>query len=353
MNKIRILSYDEEKKLSLEERKAYIEELSKNILSYSEEANLSADQRKEYYKKLREFLKDSPQKTTRKLHLLFAEILNKTLIRPVINNIKGYELEITGRENIPVGIPVVYASTHQDYNDHFSAVLSIPEHVEILNTNTVTPNFKFLMWFNGIVYVDRNQDWSRFGSKLSLMEDITKGKSILMFPEGTYNCSPNQLILPIHSGVFDIARKTGAPVIPMVQEYTYDDEEVDYKKRVQYCHVQFGKPIYVKEDDNIEEKKQEYLEQVSTIRYNLREKKGILKRSELSERAYYNYLQSRKDTWESIDVKIDDERKTIYGYNEQDNKYKYINDAEVDEEGKILQPEMLRVPNTSLNKKHI
>lgn len=66
------------------------------------------------------------------------------------------------------------------------------------------------MGTNGIIYVERNSDLSRFESKIKLMHLLAHGKSVVVFPEGTYNCSPNKLHLPLHSGVIDMALKMGS-----------------------------------------------------------------------------------------------------------------------------------------------
>ncbi len=302
------------------------------ILSYNQEKELTIEERRNYYEALRNYLKNIKVSLPEQILTKLREALNKHLIREAIDLIKGYELIVTGRENIP-SRPVIYASTHQDYNDHFNAVLSIPDHAIILNTNTVTPLFKFIMGFNGITYVNRSLAEERFKSKLQLMKHVAKGKSIIVFPEGSYNCSPNKLLLPIHTGVIDIARKTGAPIVPMVQEYTYYPDVDDFKKIAKSCHVHFGTPIYVHVEDDLHEKKEQLIEQLATIRYRLLEEKGLFRREDISNMEYRNFLKSRLDTWRSIKVDYNIEKQSIYGYGDEKYLFTHINAVPINDNG--------------------
>lgn len=317
------------------------------VLSYEEEKKLTLSEKKEYYKNLREYLKSKKSTQVKKLYLGFCEKINGSFIRSVIDKIKGYKLYIEGAENIPDNTPVIYASTHQDYNDHFNVVLSIPDHAIILNTTTVTPLFKFLLGFNGIEYVDRTSSESRFNSKMNLMEYLSKGKSVVIFPEGTFNCSPNELVLPIHSGVIDMAKKMNVPIVPLIQEYKYDPNSSNYKKNVIECHVKFGKPIYVAPEDCLDEnnnesfeaKKEELVEQFASIRYELMERKGMFERKKTSIKEYINFVLARYKTWKSCNVDIDEERKTIKGFADEKYLFTYINDVKYDENNEYVKKE--------------
>lgn len=45
---------------------------------------------------------------------------------------------------------------------------------------------------------------------------IEKGASIIMYPEGTCNKSPNDMIGGLFPGIYDVAKASGAPVAPIV-----------------------------------------------------------------------------------------------------------------------------------------
>ena len=67
-------------------------------------------------------------------------------------------------------------------------------------------------WLNGVMLVDRLNKESRIASKKKMIKAIELGASVLMFPEGTWNKSPNLLSEKLFPGFYDIAKETGAPI---------------------------------------------------------------------------------------------------------------------------------------------
>ncbi len=311
------------------------------ILSYKEESLLDIEDLKKYYQSLKAYLVSKKFNVAKSTYLHICESLNYKKVRKVIDTKKGYDLYIYGIENIPSG-PVIFASTHQDYNDHFNVVLSIPEHIIILNTKNVTLKFKLLMAVNGIVYVDRTSDLSRFNSKIELMHYLAQNKSVVVFPEATFNCSPNKLHLPLHKGVVDIAKKMQVPIVPLIQEYTYDEQDATIKNVIS-CDVAFGKPIYVSYQDSKDEKINELSAAFSTIRWNLIEKKGDFQRVNISIQEYINYVLSRIDGWSKTKVSIDDERQMIYGVSDDFYLFHHANDIPFDEHGLLPTQEVIKL----------
>jgi len=299
------------------------------LFSYEEEKKLTIQEQKEYYIFLKEFLKKAHEPNSKKILNKIREVLNKKIVRDIIDEIKGYELEITGQENI-LKKPVIYATTHQDFYDHFNIVLSIPDHAIILNNINVSKIVKLAMNINGIQYVNRDDYVSKYNAKINLMKYISKGKSIVIFPEATYNCSPNKLVLPFHSGVIDISRKMQTPIIPVVQEYLYENNKV--KK----CFVHFGYPIKVEYDDNKLEKKEELRESFATIRYNLIEKKGLYSRNSINESEYIDYLTSKLKLLELVHSSYEIEEKSIYDYNNEFYQYFPLNAVDIEKAQKKL-----------------
>ena len=95
-----------------------------------------------------------------------------------------------------------------------------------------------------------------------MMTVLLKGYSIIIFPETTWNLSPNLLHLPFNYGFLDVAQKTGKPVVSMVIEYTYNTSKPI--ERITNVHIRYGKSIVVGENDNILDKLEEYKERIST-----------------------------------------------------------------------------------------
>lgn len=91
---------------------------------------------------------------------------------------------------------------------------------------------------NGVVWVDRKNKNSKTSSKEKLIHLAKSGQSLCIFPEGTWNMEPSKPVLPLYWGVIDIAKTSGIPIVPVCMEYK------------EKCYVKFGKPIYMKEDED-------------------------------------------------------------------------------------------------------
>lgn len=88
--------------------------------------------------------------------------------------------------------------------------------------------------FNGVIYVDRDDKECRKRAKQKMIRLLQNGGNIMIYPEGTWNFSPNQLVLPLFRGIADIAAEAKAVIVPF-------GLEVDDKTNTYY--VVIGDPI--------------------------------------------------------------------------------------------------------------
>lgn len=75
-----------------------------------------------------------------------------------------------------------------------------------------------------------------------------------MFPEETWNLTVSKPMIPLYWGIIDIAQETNVPIIPLVMEFRKND-----------CYVQFGLPIYVRENDDKKNKINELTDCMETF----------------------------------------------------------------------------------------
>ena len=179
---------------------------------------------------------------------------------------------------------------------------------------------------------------------------LLKGKSINVYPEATWNCTPSKLHLPFYIGIIDIAKTTGAPIIPVVQEYTYDQSKLDGKSHVKKVNISFGKPIYVDVKDDRIEKLKDFDEEFSTLRWNLIEGKGMYKRQDLPNRLYTDYIKARIHDWRIPKNDILEERKQVYKSDDDFYLFHHVNDVDFDDEDNFLPTEYVRRLNKIHNK---
>lgn len=309
------------------------------VLSYEEEATLSKDMLLNYYKELKEYLINTPFEMLSAGSFTTCEKLNK-VIRPLLKQVCGYETIVDGYN--PEGLVGIYAHTHQSKYDHINFVTSNPNHTILLNSEVLANIYKFVLNLNGVVYMNKLSKDSRAKAKLEMIKVLLNNKSVTMFPETTWNCSPNKLFLPSRFGIVDIAKKTGLPIIPVVQEYEYNEEKKDGKERVKKVHVRYCEPIDIHPFDNNIEMMEKYKEAIATTRWNLISEKGIYSRNEVSNKEYSNFLKGKIRNLKKAGIDIDVERQGIFLSDSDFYLFHHINDVECDEKDNLLSTKYVR-----------
>ncbi len=320
------------------------------ILTNKEEQQLSKEELLEYYKELREYLKNTPIENLTKGALTVCPKIN-SIVQNVLFNCCGYKIVAdyydpkTGRyvpyeesgADIIDGFVAIYAHTHQSKMDHVNFIATNPNHTILLNSCVLSEFYKKVLAINGVYYVDKTSRESMHNAKTEMIRCLLHGVPVVIFPESAWNCSPNKLLLPFRWGIIDIAKKAQMPIVPVVQEYTYDDDKQDGRERVKKVHVRYGRPIYVSElDDNLE-KLEEYREAIVSMRWDLIEEKGLFSRQDIDDFYYANYMKGIIRNLKNAGIDINAEREGIFLANDEFYQFHHINDVPVDENG-VLQP---------------
>jgi len=303
-----------------------------------------------YYEELRKYLAKCEYKNHNENFMKVREKMN-ILIKKLLGKIFKYDVNIEGLENIPEGA-VIYASSHQDFNDILNSIYANPNHALTLNASTVKDIIKKLLFFNGAIFVDRDSKESRNDAKIEMQKSLAKGRSINMYPEATWNCTPSKLHLPFYIGMMDMAKRMGVPVIPVVQEYIYDESVMDGKSHIKSVTIKFCEPVYVSVCDNIYEKLEEFDEIFSTARWDLIERKGEFSRSDITNKNYTDYIKARIHDWRIPGNDIVEERKQVFGSEDEKYVFTHVNDVPFDENDNFLPTEHVR-KLIALNKKHL
>ena len=290
-----------------------------------EENNVTSGQLDTYYDELCKYARGRKLTNTTYGAITIAPKL-KGITNIVADNLTnvlaGGEVEkiSDGQENIPDG-PVIFAHTHQGILDNFSWIPVTPKHAIILHSNVVKKFLIALQLNTGLILINKGDTQSRRNAKLDMIKLLLNGHSIAFFPESAWNLSPNKLHLPMNFGFIDIAKKTGTPIVPVVDEYTYDS--FAEKERIKRIHIRFGKPIRVMRTDSLKEKLEEYQEAISTIRWSLFEEKGVFIRNEISNSEYMNFIKGNLKNLKMGGIDVNIEQK--YSWNSEDEFYVFHN----------------------------
>lgn len=204
-------------------------------------------------------------------------MLFKDLIRPVLSLIASFRVPYKVIVEQPchplLGKPVIYAVNHFCFADTPIMGRITPKRSYIL-LGKQRLGFSDWLYFilNGVIFVDRKDGEDTAASKQAMMAYLNKGRSIVMFPEGTWNLTENQPMLPMKWGIIDIAKETGAQIVPTVLEYDREQKK---------CLVRFDNPMVFSPEDSKAEAIAALRDTMATMRWDFWERNGTFSRKKL------------------------------------------------------------------------
>jgi 1-acyl-sn-glycerol-3-phosphate acyltransferase len=157
--------------------------------------------------------------------LLLIPILGRKAHRPMMAVYKfwsafffiaaGIRVKVFHRERLFQNLPAIVVCNHCSNMDMFIGAYSQPINIKPLAKVQLKkmPLLGFL--FSTVcVLVDRSSKESRERSSRAMREELQRGNSIFIFPEGTRNTS-NQPLNAFYDGAFRFAIESGYPVVAL------------------------------------------------------------------------------------------------------------------------------------------
>lgn len=206
-----------------------------------------------------------------------AIMLFKDLIHPVLSLIASFRVPYKVIIEQPCRSlqeePVIYVVNHSCFADTPIMGRITPQRSYILLGKQRLGISDWLYFIlNGVIFVDRKDKEDTAASKLAMTAYLSKGRSIVMFPEGTWNLTDNQLMLPMKWGVIDVAKETGAQIVPTVLEYSQEQKK---------CFARFGEPMVMSPEDSKAEAMSALRDTMASMRWGFWERNGLFSRAEL------------------------------------------------------------------------
>ncbi len=206
-----------------------------------------------------------------------AIMLLKDALHPLLNVIVSiyvpYKVLIEKNGDTKVGKPVIYAVNHFCFADTPIMGMIVKNRAYMLIGKQRLGLSDWLYFqLNGVIFVDRKDREDTLASKKAMEEYLTKGRSVIMFPEGTWNLSENLLMLPMKWGIVEIAEEAGVPIVPVMLDYDREKKE---------CVVRFGKKIFFDKNSDKALGIRVLRDALATMRYECMEHKGVYKRSDI------------------------------------------------------------------------
>jgi 1-acyl-sn-glycerol-3-phosphate acyltransferase len=126
----------------------------------------------------------------------------------------GVRLDIRGAEKIPKGRAVVFMPNHQSNCDPPAVLCAIPPVLILAKREFFrVPVLGRAMRLHGFIPVERKNRERAIQAVEKAAESLKAGYSFLAYPEGTR--SPDGRLQTFKKGVFMMAIKAGAPIVPI------------------------------------------------------------------------------------------------------------------------------------------
>jgi 1-acyl-sn-glycerol-3-phosphate acyltransferase len=192
----------------------------------------------------------------------------------VYNRINHLELQIIDDKRQIGKKPVIYACTHIGFSDAmllFDAIdapcwafAGDPE-------STINTFFGWMLEKNGVIWVDTYDKEDRKSAKKLAVQLLKQGENLMIFPEGAWNVTENQIVMKCYCGTAMMAMETGADIVPIAIE--------QYGKK--FC-VNIGKNIGYDEYGSDAQVFTEHLrDTLATLKWEIWERFPITARNEL------------------------------------------------------------------------
>ncbi|ONI40306.1 hypothetical protein AN639_04645 [Candidatus Epulonipiscium fishelsonii] len=156
----------------------------------------------------------------------------------------GTEVVATGIENLPKSGPVVYISNHKSLFDGPVLATLIDDPLVFIGKDEVKKIPIINSWFAGIggIYIVREDIKQSLEAILKGVDELNKGYSIVIFPEGTRG--KNIGLEPFKSGSFKLPIKAKVPIVPIaIQNTPMVYEANGHKIKKAKVYVNIGKVI--------------------------------------------------------------------------------------------------------------
>lgn len=127
----------------------------------------------------------------------------------------GIRVRVEGLEHVHHGGTAIYCVNHQSAMDIPILFVKLPVQFRFVAKRSLF-NLPFMGWHlrrSGHIPVDRDRPQQAMKSMKKVAQEIRKGKSVMLFPEG--HRSRNGQLLPFKAGSFYIAILSGVPIVPI------------------------------------------------------------------------------------------------------------------------------------------
>lgn len=148
--------------------------------------------------------------------------------------------------------------------------------------------------WNGTIWVDRKNKNSKSLSKKKMRKVLKRGKSLLIFPEGTWNLTPSTPVLPLYWGIIEIAKSEKVPIIPICMEY------VENK-----CIIKYGDILNIADNEDKKIAVDKLRDIFATLKWDIWENYEVGRRSDVVNEFWEREVERRINEYKLFDYKYE------------------------------------------------
>lgn len=154
-----------------------------------------------------------------------------------------FKIRVVGRENVPASGAVILASNHQSYLDPPLVGAGLRRQLNIMARKSLFQKFFLFTWLiRSLNAFPVERDRGDIGAVRETMKRLEEGAVVLAFPEATRTHTGE--IGDLKRGLFVIATRAGAPVVPTVIDGAFESwPRTRLFPRPSRITIAFGKPL--------------------------------------------------------------------------------------------------------------
>lgn len=151
----------------------------------------------------------------------------------------GVRVKVIEDQRIPADKPIIYACIHIGSYDVESNFLSLKDHFYNFygDPREVYRSFDdILLNLNGVIYADTDLKEDRLIVKESCVKLLKQGENLLIYPEGAWNITSNQVVMKLFTGDVEMAIRGEAQIVPIAMENQGNTYYVNIGKNIDYAN---------------------------------------------------------------------------------------------------------------------
>ncbi|MBQ8518835.1 MAG: 1-acyl-sn-glycerol-3-phosphate acyltransferase [Agathobacter sp.] len=231
----------------------------------------------------------------------------------------GLKIEIISKPDFKRDKPVIYAVSHigkwdleiihEVLRNHFWVVaadfLHMYGHIDLP-----------FMWATGCIFVNEYSKSDRRYTKKMMTKVLKQGDNVLIFPEGEWNLTENEIIRDTSFGTVDSALRTGVSIVPIAMEQYQNLFVINVGEDLcldeisgKYTDKEFSELDMELDEERriireIELEANRILrDALATLKWEIWERKGIERRKDIPSNYWYEFIKLRGSEWRGFDLK--------------------------------------------------